>query len=96
MAHVLELLCENLSILTGSPIGYSSPNTLIDSSSKIKKGGKGDASVLKPTIMTSVPVSFVLFFLLLPKHFRDDAHATLNQYVFTNLAYFGENFKGNR
>lgn len=32
-------------------------NTLTDSSTKIKRGNKGDVSVLKPTAMTSVPVS---------------------------------------
>ena len=39
----------------GSAIGYGSPLTLTDSSSKIKKGTKGDASVLLPTVMTAVP-----------------------------------------
>ena len=29
--------------------------TLTDASNKIKKGTKGDASVLKPTLMTAVP-----------------------------------------
>lgn len=38
------------------PVGYSTPLTLIDSSSKVMKGCKGDASVLKPTCMTSVPL----------------------------------------
>lgn len=57
LAHVFELLAESVCLLTGVPIGYSTPLTLIDSSSKIMKGCKGDASVLKPTCMTSVPVS---------------------------------------
>lgn len=39
----------------GSAIGYGSPLTLTDTSSKIKKGTKGDASVLSPTLMTAVP-----------------------------------------
>jgi len=39
----------------GSAIGYGSPLTLTDTSSKIKKGTKGDASVLLPTLMTAVP-----------------------------------------
>lgn len=56
LAHVFELLAESVALLTGVPIGYSTPNTLIDSSSKIMKGCKGDASVLKPTAMTSVPL----------------------------------------
>ena len=39
----------------GMRIGYGSPLTLTDTSNKIKKGTKGDASVLKPTLMTAVP-----------------------------------------
>lgn len=57
LAHVFELLAESVCLLTGVPIGYSTPLTLIDSSSKIQKGSKGDASVLHPTCLTAVPVS---------------------------------------
>lgn len=56
LAHVFELLAESVCLLTGVPIGYSTPNTLIDTSTKIMKGCKGDASVLKPTCMTTVPL----------------------------------------
>lgn len=56
LAHVLELMCETISFLSGIPIGYSSPLTMTDRSSKIKRGSKGDASILNPTIMASVPV----------------------------------------
>ncbi|ODN03288.1 Long-chain-fatty-acid--CoA ligase 4 [Orchesella cincta] len=56
LAHVLELMCEAICFLSGIPIGYSSALTMIDSSSKIKRGCKGDASVLRPTIMASVPL----------------------------------------
>ena len=45
-------------MLYGIPIGYSSPLTLTDKSSKIKRGCKGDASVLKPTLLASVPLMF--------------------------------------
>lgn len=57
LAHVFELLAESVCLLTGVSIGYSTPLTLIDTSSKIMKGCKGDAAVLKPTCMTTVPVS---------------------------------------
>lgn len=40
---------------TGASIGYGSPHTLIDTSNKIKKGTKGDAPELGPTLMTAVP-----------------------------------------
>lgn len=56
LAHVLELAVE-LSILAfGARIGYSSPLTLTDLSSKIKKGTQGDVTVLKPTLMAAVPL----------------------------------------
>lgn len=56
LAHVFELLAESVAILAGVPIGYSSPLTMIDSSSKIMRGCKGDASVLRPTLMSAVPL----------------------------------------
>ncbi|KAF2880048.1 hypothetical protein ILUMI_26117 [Ignelater luminosus] len=56
LAHVFELLVESVCLCMGISIGYSTPLTMIDSSSKIKKGTKGDASVLHPTCMTSVPL----------------------------------------
>ena len=39
----------------GAGIGYGSPLTLSDNSAKIKKGTKGDAPELKPTLMAAVP-----------------------------------------
>lgn len=39
----------------GMSIGYGSPLTITDSSNKIIKGTKGDATVLKPTLLPSVP-----------------------------------------
>jgi len=56
MAHVLELLCESCMLGLGVKIGYSTPNTLTDNSSMVKRGCQGDASVLKPTIMAAVPL----------------------------------------
>ncbi|KAL0274114.1 UNVERIFIED_CONTAM: hypothetical protein PYX00_006617 [Menopon gallinae] len=56
LAHVFELLTESVCLLCGVPIGYSTPLTMIDTSSKIKRGTKGDASVLHPTCITSVPL----------------------------------------
>ena len=56
LAHVLELLSENTMMLFGIRVGYSSPNTMTDMSSKVRKGYKGDASTLKPTMMCAVPL----------------------------------------
>ncbi|TRZ01288.1 hypothetical protein DNTS_030417 [Danionella cerebrum] len=55
LAHVLELSAEMVCFAHGLRIGYSSPQTLSDQSTKIKKGSKGDISVLKPTLMAAVP-----------------------------------------
>uniref|UniRef100_A0AAY5K0C9 long-chain-fatty-acid--CoA ligase n=1 Tax=Esox lucius TaxID=8010 RepID=A0AAY5K0C9_ESOLU len=60
LAHVLELSAEMVCISHGCRIGYSSPQTLADQSTKIKKGSKGDTSVLKPTLMAAVPVRSLL------------------------------------
>ncbi|XP_074504147.1 long-chain-fatty-acid--CoA ligase 4 [Sebastes fasciatus] len=55
LAHVLEMTAEISSVTYGCRIGYSSPQTLSDQSTKIKKGSKGDCSVLRPTLMAAVP-----------------------------------------
>ncbi|ELK17155.1 Long-chain-fatty-acid--CoA ligase 3 [Pteropus alecto] len=55
LAHVLELSGELVCLSHGCCIGYSSPQTLADQSSKIKKGSKGDTSMLRPTLMAAVP-----------------------------------------
>jgi len=54
---ITELAC----LLCGIRIGYSTPLTMIDTSSKIKRGTKGDAAVLRPTLMTAVPVCILFF-----------------------------------
>lgn len=56
LAHIMELVCECGCLSRGVPIGYSSALTLSDQSSKIKRGSKGDVSVLKPTFMVAVPM----------------------------------------
>ncbi|XP_056295333.1 long-chain-fatty-acid--CoA ligase 4 [Pseudoliparis swirei] len=55
LAHVLEMTAEISCVTYGCRIGYSSPQTLSDQSTKIKRGSKGDCSVLKPTLMAAVP-----------------------------------------
>ncbi|KAJ0024546.1 hypothetical protein Pint_08185 [Pistacia integerrima] len=55
LAHILELAAENVISAVGSAIGYGTPLTLTDTSNKIKRGTKGDATVLRPTLMAAVP-----------------------------------------
>ena len=43
-------------LLNGTPIAYSSPSTMMDKSSKIKKGCKGDMTVVRPTVIIGVPL----------------------------------------
>ena len=51
LAHVLELIGESMMIVWGVGVGYSHPNTLTDKSTMVKRGHKGDASVLKVSVM---------------------------------------------
>ncbi|KAL0360241.1 UNVERIFIED_CONTAM: Long chain acyl-CoA synthetase 9, chloroplastic [Sesamum radiatum] len=84
LAHILELAAENVIAAIGSSIGYGSPLTLTDTSNKIKRGTKGDATVLRPTLM-----QLYLLFLIV---FRDgvrkkiDATGGLSKKLF-DLAY---------
>ncbi|UJR20379.1 hypothetical protein I4U23_023510 [Adineta vaga] len=55
LAHILELCCEILFYYMGIKMGYSSPQTLTDQSTAIKRGQKGDLQVLRPHIMCCVP-----------------------------------------
>ncbi|CAF4359140.1 unnamed protein product, partial [Rotaria magnacalcarata] len=55
LAHILELSCELLVYYSGMKCGYSSPQTLTDQSTAIKKGHKGDLQVLRPHVMSCVP-----------------------------------------
>uniref|UniRef100_A0A804NYI4 4-coumarate--CoA ligase n=1 Tax=Zea mays TaxID=4577 RepID=A0A804NYI4_MAIZE len=48
-------LPKTVMLASGSAIGYGSALTMTDTSNKIKKGTKGDVSVLNPTLMISVP-----------------------------------------
>jgi len=56
LAHVLELIAESMMVVFGVAIGYSSPNTLTDKSTMVPKGAKGDAAMLRPTLMACVPL----------------------------------------
>ena len=56
LAHVMELIAEMMILLCGGAIGYSSPLTLTDRSSKVQSGSVGDATVLRPTAFISVPL----------------------------------------
>lgn len=54
LAHILELVAKTVMAAAGCTIGHGSPLTLTDTSSKIKKGTKGDASILRPMLTATV------------------------------------------
>ena len=56
LAHVLELAAETYFLSIGVSVGFSSPHTMTDKSTAIKKGQVGDATLLKPTVMATVPL----------------------------------------
>jgi len=56
LAHVLELLGENIMLVFGIPIGYSSTKTFTDTGTMVAKGSRGDATILQPTIVCLVPL----------------------------------------
>lgn len=57
LAHIYEFVTENYACLVfGAPLGFSTPYTLTDRSPNIKRGAQGDASVLQPTMMVTVPL----------------------------------------
>ena len=56
LAHVLELIIETSLVLFGVKVGYSRPTTLTDLSTSVIRSERGDASILKPTVMAAVPL----------------------------------------
>jgi long-chain acyl-CoA synthetase len=47
LAHVLELLAENVMLVLGIPIGYATTNTLLDNSTMVARGSKVSRAVFK-------------------------------------------------
>jgi long-chain acyl-CoA synthetase len=56
LAHSLEFVGETFMFSAGVKIGYGTSFTLLDSGTAIKRGDKGDVSLLKPTVMPAVPL----------------------------------------
>lgn len=52
LAHIFELVLENLAVFVGGTLGYSNPRTLSDTS---MRNCPGDMRAFKPTIMVGVP-----------------------------------------
>ncbi|KAI7695621.1 hypothetical protein SSS_04687 [Sarcoptes scabiei] len=56
LAHIMGFTFELFFFIGGLTIGYSSPNTLTDSSPGNVEGQAGDLRILKPTVLVSVPL----------------------------------------
>ncbi|KAH8666747.1 hypothetical protein BX600DRAFT_497500 [Xylariales sp. PMI_506] len=52
LAHIFEMVLENIVLLIGGTLGYGSPRTLVDAS---MRNSAGDLRELKPTVMVGVP-----------------------------------------
>ncbi|XP_071520114.1 uncharacterized protein [Panulirus ornatus] len=74
LAHVMELATETALIAMNVTIAYSSPFTLINSSSKIMKGTCGDARTAKPTCMNAVPLILERIIKGVTKAIEDQGH----------------------
>jgi len=58
LAHVLELAAENALLMHGACLGFGSPFTLTDGAPGLERGCRGDALVLRPTLLAGVPKIF--------------------------------------
>jgi long-chain acyl-CoA synthetase len=66
LAHILEVVAETALLSYGCSIGYSNPGTVTDTARAIPKPDpengvpvvRGDASILRPTLMAGVPTMF--------------------------------------
>ena len=76
VAHVLELLVETGCMLVAVKIGFSSPLTLNNKSPKIKSGTKGDANILRPTLMATVPLILERIYKTIVETMRRQGWAT--------------------
>ncbi|XP_054165774.1 long-chain-fatty-acid--CoA ligase 4-like [Oppia nitens] len=88
MAHILEMSAQLFFISNGLSVGYASVNTLTDRSPGLKRGIKGDLTLLKPTIMTSVP----LILDRMRKIIEEIVTKNIFKRVFFNFFYYQRHF----
>jgi long-chain acyl-CoA synthetase len=77
----VELMCLSF----GVKIGYSSPLTLTTYSPGLRKGCLGDITLLKPTILTTVPIIL--------DRFRKDITSKLSSSISPNLLNYAISYK---
>ena len=59
MSHSIMYCFQLTMLVMGVPVGYSSANTMTDLSTAIKRGDKGDVTLLQPTLICSVPLVLI-------------------------------------
>jgi long-chain acyl-CoA synthetase len=103
MVHVLELLAEYVCLSVGARVGYGTPTTLTDTSTKIMKNTRGDINKLNPTIIAFVPIildkikeSIINKIKKSPSYVRklyDNIYEKKKKYLDTNKSF--ENYNSN-
>ncbi|CAG2120034.1 unnamed protein product, partial [Medioppia subpectinata] len=83
LAHILGFTFEMYLFFAGARIGYSSAQTLTDSSPGLASGQSGDVTLLRPTSMTAVPL--VMDRLLKQIYEKLNARSALSAPLFTYL-----------
>ena len=56
LAHIMEMSAELFFVSCGLSVGFATIQTLTDNSTAIKAGNRGDAPMLRPTMMAAVPL----------------------------------------
>ncbi|CAG2120928.1 unnamed protein product, partial [Medioppia subpectinata] len=88
LSHIFELAAHLYFISNGVAVGFGSVHTLTDRSKGLMKTTKGDLTLLKPTVITSVPV--------LLNNIRSVIEKNVDQNIFAkvlfNLFYYMKEF----
>ncbi|KAH7638396.1 long-chain-fatty-acid-coa ligase-like protein 2 [Dermatophagoides farinae] len=87
LSHIFELMVELALFSVGIKIGYGSPHTMLDSSTAILKGQKGDLKILSPTIMAAVPLIMDRIRKAITDRFEKKKSVFMKQLVKFFLAY---------
>ncbi|XP_027202912.2 long-chain-fatty-acid--CoA ligase 4-like [Dermatophagoides pteronyssinus] len=79
LAHIMELTLEIFLSLFGVRLGYSSPQTLMDRAPGLASGQKSDVCLLKPTIMTTVPLVLERILKQIGEHIQTNSTPLFHQ-----------------
>lgn len=87
LAHIFELVVELAVFNIGVRIGFGSPYTMVDTSTAIMKGQKGDLKLLRPTFMAGVPLVLDRIRKTITERVERKDNVFLKQFVKFLLAY---------